>query len=206
MSQRARAIPSSEKSNYLVYSRRNEDGVIEIAILFENLLIRLLGDQPRLVHGPKPEKSWRRILKSITIAIEKTLDRTLVTDAFHRNEIARYLTHLREAGKKSPVPNISVIYALLGILFEVLGGLPRYGDQKSCIRGDCYSLDHLRTICYAQSASQKINTILEAARSMRGVEFYEELVNKLRWECGHDTKRFLNLIKKRYRKFYTDVF
>lgn len=181
---------------------------IDLSVLGEVYLTRLLGSTLLNKHGTMKEKDWKRILQRIVIAIEKAIKQNVVSDNFHQSQIVKYVCDLRKTCKKKEVSDPDIILHMAFIIFELLGGAPNYSHRRSLNRKHEYLLREQRTLWYLQSPYQKIKTILRASKEKpySGFHKYEDLFNKFALNFRSDAEEFLKWYKKKYSKMYLMIF
>ncbi len=191
-----------------INSTRLDMKSVDVSVRFESLLCAVLSARMWNTHGPVREKDWKGILKRLVSAIEKSIQRTVTTDGFHRSQLDRYLGNLKEASKSKQVADIEVIHALVGIVFELLGGVPNYSRRRVINRQDDYVLTKLRTLHYSQWPWQKVNTILGAANRLPFSNYhkYDDLFYTYVRNYNGDAEGFINWYKKEYPDAYLEMF
>jgi hypothetical protein len=192
----------------LVESKRINMQTVEISLSFESFLCRLLGDTMLYIHDKKSEGKWKKVLKRITSAIEKSINKNIVTDEFHQSRFQLYIDKLKDACKSKNIIDIDVIHALTGIIFELIGGLPDYNRRHVLNRNDNYILKMFRTIYYSQSPYQKMRTILEASRFEPFCKYhrYDELFSTYVHNYNGNSEGFIQWYKEKYPEVYLKLF
>ncbi len=181
---------------------------VELFILAEIYLAKILGSTLLYSHGTVGEKRWKAILGRISTAIEKAVKQNVITDNFHKSELEKYITGLKEACKKKECYDPSIILSLVSIIFELLGGAPDYTSQRRMNRNDDYVLTSQRKLQYFQSPYQRVKTILRASRENAYSKFHkhDDLFNEFALTFRSDAEEFLKWYKKKYPKVYLMIF
>jgi hypothetical protein len=90
------------------------------------------------------------------------------------------------------------ILALVAIIFELLGGIPYYGDRSKLNKKNDFSLNALRTIHYLQDDYQKACTIMKASGS--------KIKDVYMFNYHDKPKEFIKWYKEKYPKEYLEIF
>ena len=187
---------------------------ITVSLSFENFLSFLMGK--RSTHGLAGQLSkhqWKQLLRRVNRYIVKAINLNVQTDSFHRSRIALALGRLDIATTKEQ--NSEYIFALLWLLFEVLGGRPDNWHRRTVNRPEYLRLNRCRSLAYIQSSYQKVATILEAAQypPYSTIHKHEDLLVCWR-KCQLERDRaepdpalkFIDWYKKTYPDAYLSIF
>jgi hypothetical protein len=102
---------------------------------------------------------------------------------------------------------IEMILSIMGIVLELLGGVPDYSDRTVLRRYHYYYLHGLRTLQYYQTPYQKVNTILEAIHYKPYCDYHKNDRNDVYGHTYHmDPADFLKWYKEKYPKVYCEIF
>ena len=112
----------------------------------------------------RSEKAWKHVIRRLTSAIGKSIEKNVLSDGFHKSRLRSYIDKLEQLGKSKHIVDPEVVYCMSAIIFELLGGMPDYRRRRIINRRDDYVLDNMRTVIYSQSNSQKVATILEDSK------------------------------------------
>ncbi len=181
---------------------------VELSVLGEIYLAKILGSTMLHVHGKRDEGRWKKLLKRISISIEKAVLMNVQTDGFHKAQLDKYISNIKKACEESEVFDPSIILSLVAIIFELLGGTPDYTDRRRLNRKDDYRLNGQRRLCYLQSQHQRVRTILRASREKPydGFHKYDDLFNQFALHFRSNAEEFMRWYKKTYPKLYMMLF
>lgn len=183
-------------------------GEVELSILAEIYLAKILGSTLLYSHGTLDEKRWKSILSRIVTAIEKAIKQNVITDHFHKSELEKYVDDLKKCCKKKECTDPSIVLSLVSIIFELLGGTPNYTNQRRMNRNGDYVLTSQRKLQYFQSPYQKVKTILRASQENAYSKFHnhDDLFSEFALTFHSNAEEFLKWYKKKYPKVYLMIF
>ena len=195
-------------SHTLVESMRKDMNSVVISLSSEGFLCRLFGKPALYTHGTRSQKSWKKILRKVTTAIEKAIRKNVISDGFHNSRLHGYIEHLKEACRSKRIRDIDIILDLTGIVFELLGEVPDYTGRRRLNRHDDYYLKGLRSLHYEQTPLQKANTILEAARYEPWCDYHksDDLFQVYVSQYNGNPEGFIKWYKDTYPKVYLELF
>jgi len=193
--------PSSKESD-------KSQTYIDIDIWAEVFLMRLLGKPMLYNHGKRLIKTWKKILSKLANSIEKAIEKNVESDGLHKLRLRNYTEQLKKAGKKKNINPPDTILPLIGIIFELLGGMPDYSDRPRINRKSDYELYHLRSIEFRQNSYQKMRTILEASRQKPFYDQhrYDDLFDVYITKFNGNSDGFIKWYKKNYPQVYLEFF
>lgn len=192
----------------LTESTRDNMRVVQISVLFEVFLCRLLGKHYLQIHGRIREGKWKYIIKRIVYVLEKSITRNFNSDGFHESRLCLYIDKLKNILQSKKVIDVDVIHCLSAIIFELLGGTPNYSDRMVMNRHDDYILCKLRTLQYHQSLRQKVWTILEASKFEPFCKYHkhDDLLDFYYTKYNGNPKGFIDWYKNNYPTAYLEIF
>ena len=145
-------------------SLRLDSNKVALSVAAESLLCCLLGESMVNIHnGTLKQQEWMNILKKISGAIERAIEQNIISDEYHKSRIMVHKDILIKASSSKENTDPQYILALVAIIFELLGGIPYYGDRSKLNKKNDFSLNALRTIHYLQDDYQKACTIMKAS-------------------------------------------
>lgn len=192
----------------LIESTRKDMHTVVISVAFEYLLCRLFGQGMLYAHDVKQEIFWKRVIRRITTAIEKSIEKNVQTDGFHKSLLSIYVDCLKRASKSKGIADMDVIHALTGIIFELLGGVPDYSRRKVINRSNDYMLNEMRTLQYSQSPFQRMRTILKASQFQPFCNHHKHdyLFNIYVAKYNGNPEGFIDWYKDKYPEVYLKLF
>jgi hypothetical protein len=192
----------------LIDTIRRDMNYVHISVADEVFLMRLFGHSMTNVHGLNSQKRWKKLQIRIINAIRKAIKNNFESDGFHTTRVQSFLEKMDKACSSKDNTDPKMILALVGIVFELLGEVPNYSDRRILNRNDDYFLSGLRCLYYSQTHSQKIHTIIEAARYKPYCDYHksDELYEVLDSRYHGDVESFLEWYKKEYPKVYCELF
>jgi hypothetical protein len=181
---------------------------IDIPIWAEILLMRLFGQPMAHIHGRHSIKTWKKILTRLTKSIEKAIKINVQSDGLHLRRLEKFTRQLTRACKEKDVGQPDLILPLVGIIFELLGGMPDYRDRARINRTGDYVLCHLRELQFKQNDYHKMRTILEASRQEPFCRYhnYDDLEEVYTSECNSTPAEFIMWYKQTYPRAYLQLF
>jgi len=187
-------------------SSRDEKGYVRLSMVAESLLMSLLGARYYPIHGAwlRPEK-WNKILHRLVEALERSVSLSLDTDFRHRAEIERYLYIAKQGLNQKGNTDPEILLALLGVCFELLGGLPD-NSRKTIVNrhANNYRTDAFRTVHYVRNSAQKARLIMLSARYEEFRQHYSE--RDLRDHYKGDPVEFVSWFREAYPEAYGRLF
>lgn len=189
-------------------SIRKDMSTLEISLSGDYFLRSLFGRPMSGRRGKMRQKNWEKILRMITSSLKKSIAKNLNSDEFHKWRIALYIDRLDEACKSKYNTDPEFILSLTGLIFELLGRTPDYSGRQRLNRKDDFKLNDLRSLCYAQTPSQKVETILQASRYEPYSDFhnYTDLLQKYMTKYNGNPIGFLEWYKGQYPDAYSKIF
>ena len=187
-------------------SKRAERGEVKLSIPAECLLTRLLGRRYFTIHGVSiKEKKWKRILVGLLKSLKRSIDLAMDTDAVHKAEVNRYLYIIEQSVESKDTTDPEIILSLLGICYELLGGLPD-NRKKKIINNhkNNYKTDKMRTLHFIRSPQQKFNVIMQSALHDEFKSYYSE--DELWGNFRGDMRDFISWFKNEYPEAYGKLF
>jgi len=193
--------PSLKESNRSQY-------YIDIDIWAEVFLMRLLGKPMLYMHGKRLIKTWKKILSKLANSIEKAIEKNVESDGLHKLRLRNYTEQLKKACERKDMNPPDTILPLIGIIFELLGGMPDHSDRPRINRKSDYELYHLRSIEFRQNSYQKMTTILEASRQKPFYDQhrYDDLFDVYITKFNGNSDGFIKWYKKNYPQVYLELF
>lgn len=192
----------------LIDTIRRDMNYVHISVADEVFLMRLFGQSMANVHGLNSQKKWKKIQARISNAIKKAARYNFQSDGFHTTRVRSFLDKMHTACNSKDNTDPEMILSLVGIIFELLGQVPNYSERRVLNRNDDYFLSGLRCLYYSQTHSQKVRTIIEAARYKPYCEYHksDDLHEVLDCQYRGDVEGFLEWYKKEYPKVYCELF
>ncbi len=202
------SVSKGKEGFLLTDTIRRDTNYVHISIADEVFLMRLFGHSMANVHGLNNQKRWKKLQIKIIRAIKKAVEKNFQSDGFHTTRVRSFLEEMDETCNSKDNTDPKMILALVGIVFELLGEVPNYSDRRVLNRNDDYFLSRLRCLYYSQTLSQKVRTIIEAARYKPYCDYHKS-------DCLHEVfvsqyhgnvEGFLEWYKKKYPRVYCDLF
>lgn len=203
-----RSVPKRWEGCLLIDTIRRDMKYVNISVADEVFLMRLLGRSMANVHGLNSQKRWKKLQTKIVSAVKKAVKSNFQSDGLHTTRVGTFLEKMDKACSSRDNTDPKMILALVGIVFELLGAVPNYSDRHILNRNDDYLLSALRCLYYSQTHSQKVRTILEAARHKPYCEYHksDDLYEVLDSQYHGDVEGFLQWYKTEYPRVYCELF
>jgi hypothetical protein len=203
-----RPVSKGKEGFLLIDTIRRDMNYVHISVADKVFLMRLFGHSMANVHGLNSQKRWKKLQIRIFSAIKKAVKNNFQSDGFHTTRVRSFLEKMDKACISKDNTDPKMILALVGIVFELLGEVPNYSDRRILNRNDDYFLSGLRGLYYSQTHSQKIRTIIEAARYKPYCDYHksDDLYEVLDSQYHGDVEGFLEWYKKEYPKVYCELF
>jgi hypothetical protein len=181
---------------------------LEISLSADCFLGSLFGKPMSGKRGKMRQQNWEKILERITSTLKKSIAKNLNSDEFHKWRINLYLDQLDEACKSKHNTDPEFILSLTGLIFELLGRTPNYSGRRRLNKKNDFKVNDLRSLCYQQAPSQKVETILEASRYKPYSNFHArtELFQKYMTKFNGNPTGFLVWYKGQYPEAYSKIF
>ena len=194
--------------NKSIYDKNKNQQGVDIKIWAEVFLMRLLGKTMLYKHGICSNNTWNDILTKLINAIEKAINKNIDSDGLHRLRLKNYIKQLKNDCKENNRNEPDILLPLIGIIFELLGGMPNYSDRSKINRKNDYQLFHLRSVLYSQNSYQKLKTILDASKQepFYGHHHYDDLFEKYVTEFNGNADGFIEWYKSEYPSIYLQLF
>lgn len=173
---------------------------------FEFFLKSIYGE--RIFHGysiTRLRQECKRLVKTIKRAVELNIE----TDSFHKSRINLALDELDNAFKDKDFEPAYII-GLVKMVFLLLGDIPNNWNRKKTSQPSDFILNQHRKIVYLQNLRQKVNLIWKAheyepyCNTIKRHELFTTYMNENNGEWS--LKKFIVWYKKKYPKFYLELF
>ena len=192
-----------------IISIRNAKNSAKISFFAEDILRNILGDYYTNWHGYElKEREWKALLEKLCSKIEIAVKQNIRTDYIHSERIKYYVESIRRSivDKRNTDPEI--IFALIGLSFELLGGLPENKRRNHANKIRYFDLTSKRSIKILQNEKQKVNVILESSWYKPFSEHYtiENIADKYHSFFSSDAEEFLQWYKNEFPQLYAKLF
>jgi hypothetical protein len=194
--------------NKSISDKSRSQQFVDIEIWAEVFLMRLLGKPMLYKHGKRSNNTWMSILSKLINSIEKAIEKNIDSDGLHELRLQNYIRQLKEVCKEKDNNPPDILLPLIGIIFELLGGMPDYSHRSRINRKSDYELFHMRSVGYTQSSYQKVKTILEASKQKPFYDQhrYDELFEIYVTRFNGDSDGFIKWYKQEYPGIYLQLF
>lgn len=192
----------------------NNDRMTELS--FSHLIHNLYGSKDyRLIHihhdFDDAKKYFLKIIKSITYAIEETIN---ITDNHHKQELLDTINGAEKSIKSSKDFNSldqQMISLQSELLFLLIGCMPhRWQEEKVINYRKIWKLDGCRQIQYVQNSNQKSNVILCAVQDEKYKDTFgswsDFLYDIYFLQCHNDPDKLIVWFKENHPQIYYDIF
>ncbi len=172
-------------------------------------MARLFGDASNDAKATsRSAAEWKRVLRRVLTELDRYLDENVTTDEMHRFMLE---TGLWAAGESLKEDDFwpGYVEGLTRFALTLLGDYPDHRKQR--IHGKRkahYSLQRFRSIVYAQTHEQKVNTLFGTSRfgvpklSTKPLELWREYRAQAR---SPSYRQFLQWFRKNYPEDYAAV-
>lgn len=192
-----------------ICTERDSENRVHLSFFAETILSRVLGGRYYNWHGYRlSEREWKNIIKKLLRKLELAIDINVYTDTIHIRNIKHKLQHMRDSLAQKKTVDPELVLALIGLSFELLGGMPDNHTRKYGNKPHHFKLDQHRSLLYSQVAAQKVWTIFESAHYDQFKQYYthQKIADKYYTEFVGKPAEFISWFKRTYPAQYAELF
>jgi hypothetical protein len=192
-----------------ITSKRTETNKVKLSFFAEDMLRHILGNYYTNWHGYElTEREWKHILSKLVAKMEIAIEVNLLTDNIHYKRINFQLDCMKGCLSEKGNADPEHVIALIGLCFELLGGLPDNRRRKHANKKNYFDLSAKRSVHFIQSLRQKARVILQSAWYEPFKDFYShgDIHDKYYLDFGCRSQEFIDWYKTEFPQLYAKLF
>jgi len=192
-----------------IISKRTATNKVKLSFFAEDMLRYILGGYYTNWHGYElTEREWKHLLNKLVSKIEIAIEVNLITDHIHSKRINFQLECMKRCLAEKDNTDPEHVIALIGLCFELLGGLPDNRQRKHANKKKYFDLSAKRSVHLMQSPRQKVRVILESARHEPFKDYYshDDIHDKFYLDFGCRSQEFIGWYKTEFPQLYAKLF
>jgi hypothetical protein len=192
-----------------IISKRTAAKKVKLSFFAEDMLRKILGSYYTNWHGYElSEREWKSLLKKLVSKIGMAIEVNVVTDYIHFKQINLQLECIKRCITEKDNTDPENIIALIGLCFELLGGLPDNKHRKYANKERYFDSSIKRSMHFIQNPSQKARVILESAwyEPFKNYYSHDVIHDKFFLDFGCVSQDFINWYKAEFSQLYATLF